>query len=193
MTTLARSLALALAASLGGAAALAPDGALAAGGHAFASGRHSPGSGNWHGGGGWRGDHWGHRGHVRQGVFWGGVGLGLGFGPIGYYGGAWGPYGYAPYGWYDRGYLDDAPTVIVDPGPATLVDPGSRAGHAMPQASRSPDPIFYPNNGQSAATAESDRRDCNRWATTQNGAMADASIFQRATLACMEGRGYTVR
>ena len=25
------------------------------------------------------------------------------------------------------------------------------------------------------------------------GAMADASIFQRATLACMEGRGYTVK
>jgi hypothetical protein len=189
MTTLARSLALAFAVSLAGAAALAPDVALAAGGQAFASGRHSSGGGNWHGGGG-RGDHWG---HGRPGVFWGGVGLGLGFGAIGYYGGAWGPYGYAPYGWYDVGYLYDAPTVIVDPGPPLLVDPASRAGQAVPQASRSPDPIFYPNKGQSAATAESDRRDCNRWATTQNGAMADASIFQRATLACMEGRGYTVR
>lgn len=202
MTTLARVLALALAASLAGAATLAPDAALAAGGHGLSGGRHSSGGGNWQGGGsnfhggggGWRGDHWGHRGYGRPGVFWGGVRLGLGFGAIGYYGGAWGPYGYAPYGWYDRGYLyDDAPTVVFDPGTPTLVDPGSRVGQAVPQASHAPDPIFYPDKGQSAATAESDRRDCNRWATTQNGAMADASIFQRATFACMEGRGYTVR
>ena len=191
ISTHARSLALVFAASLTSAAALAPDVALAAGGQAFASGRHSSGVGNWHGGGSdWRGDHWGHRGHGRPGVFWGGAGLGLGFGAIGYYGGAWGPYAYAPDGWYDRGYLYDAPTVIVDPGPMTLVEP---AGQAVPRVARSPDPIFYPGKGQSAATTESDRRECNRWATTQNGAMADASIFQRATLACMEGRGYTVR
>ena len=60
----------------------------------------------------------------------------------------------------------------------------------MPAAA---EPIFYPKNGQSAEAAETDRRECNRWATTQRGAMADASIFQRATFACMEGRGYTVR
>ena len=63
----------------------------------------------------------------------------------------------------------------------------------MPQISQAPEPIFYPRNGQSAEATEHDRRDCNRWATTQNGAMNDASIFQRATLACMEGRGYTVK
>ena len=34
---------------------------------------------------------------------------------------------------------------------------------------------------------------CNSWATTQTNAMNDASIFQRATFACMDGRGYTVR
>ena len=202
MTTLARFVSLAFAASLAGAATLASDAALAAGGHGFSGGRHSSGGGNWHGGGssnfhggrgGWRSDHWG-RGYGHPGVVWGGVGLGLGFGAIGYYGGAWAPYGYAPYGWYDRGDLyDDAPSVIVDPGLPRLVDPAGRAGQAAPQAPRAPDPIFYPNKGQSAATAESDRRDCNRWATTQNGAMADASIFQRATFACMEGRGYTVR
>jgi hypothetical protein len=184
MKTLARSLA--LAACLVSAAALVPGPALAANGHSFS------GSG-WHGGnpgrgGGFRGGNWGRRG---PGVFWGGVGLGLGIGAIGYYGGWWGPYGYAPY-YYD-GYYNQAPTVIVDPGPPTLVDPASRAGQPVPQASRSPDPIFYPNKGQSAATVESDRRECNRWATTQNGAMSDASIFQRATFACMEGRGYTVR
>ena len=63
----------------------------------------------------------------------------------------------------------------------------------MPPASQPAEPIFYPRNGQSPEQTEQDRRDCNRWATTQRGAMADASIFQRATFACMEGRGYTVR
>lgn len=124
---------------------------------------------------------------MRPGVFWGGVGFGLGLGAVGYYGSGWGPYGYVPYA-YDSYYYDAVPPVIVSPGAA-----GPVAIQPAPVASRSPDPIFYPNQGQSAATTESDRRDCNRWATTQSGAMADASIFQRATLACMEGRGYTVR
>jgi hypothetical protein len=56
-----------------------------------------------------------------------------------------------------------------------------------------PDPIFYPRNGQTQAQTEADRQECNRWATTQAGAMSDAQIFQRATYACMDGRGYSVR
>ena len=99
-----------------------------------------------------------------------GVGVPLGYG---YYGpGYWAPYGYAY-----------PPRVVV-------VQPA-----AAPVAPRPalPDPIFYPNNGQSAAQAESDRRACNQWAVTQPSAMADASVFQRATYACMEGRGYTVK
>jgi hypothetical protein len=63
----------------------------------------------------------------------------------------------------------------------------------VPNVARAADPIFYPRNGQSAAQTETDRQDCNRWATTQAGAMNDASIFQRATFACMDGRGYTAR
>ena len=56
-----------------------------------------------------------------------------------------------------------------------------------------PVPIFYPRNGQSASQLESDIQECNRWATTQANAMSDASVFQRAVAACMDGRGYTVR
>ncbi len=56
-----------------------------------------------------------------------------------------------------------------------------------------PEPIIYPRSGQSAAQTEADRQDCNRWATTQPSALADAQVFQRAMAACMEGRGYTVR
>ena len=129
---------------------------------------------------------------MRPGVFWGGVGLGLGLGAVGYYGGWWGPYGYLPSPGYDTYTYDAVPPLFVAPA-TTLVDPAARAGQPVPLAARAPDPIFYPAKGQSAQATEADRRDCNRWATTQSGAMADASIFQRATFACMEGRGYTVR
>lgn len=54
-------------------------------------------------------------------------------------------------------------------------------------------PIIYPRNGQSGAQLEADSRECNRWATTQQAAMSDAGVFQRAVEACMDGRGYTMR
>jgi hypothetical protein len=100
-----------------------------------------------------------------------GVGIGVPLG-YGYYGpGPWAPYGYYP------------PRVVVAQPVAAPV----------PASPALPDPIFYPNNGQSAVQTESDRRACNQWAVSQPSAMADASVFQRATYACMEGRGYTVK
>ena len=80
--------------------------------------------------------------------------------------------------------------VVVAPPPG--VDTTQTAPPPAP-APVAPDPIFYPRNNQSAAQTEADRRDCNAWATTQPNAMADAKVFQRATEACMDGRGYTVR
>ena len=80
------------------------------------------------------------------------------------------------------------------PAPVVVApQPGYEPVPAAPATKAPPDPIFYPRNGQSAAQVEADRQDCNRWATTQPNAMADASVFHRATMACMEGRGYTVR
>jgi hypothetical protein len=178
------------AAALAAASALVPSAADARGVHAAGAGGH----GRWHGAvahSGWRGgwharpvyrSHWVHRGYW-PGAFWGGVGLGLGIGAIGYYGSY-----YPAYPAWGTVYYD-APLVAAPVYEGEVV----RAARPVPQASRAPDPIFYPKNGQSAEATENDRRDCNRWATTQPGAMADASIFQRATLACMEGRGYTVK
>ena len=180
--TLARTLAVAIAIGAASTLASPPVAARTVGaGHG--------GTGSWHGGGGrsyYRGGYWGHRGYW-PGAFWGGIGLGIG--AIGYYGGYYSPY-YGTY-YYDP-YYYDPPLVIA---PVYLnVDPvaPARTGQPVPQQ-RAVEPIFYPKNGQSAEATEADRRECNRWATTQPGAMADASIFQRATFACMEGRGYTVR
>lgn len=71
-----------------------------------------------------------------------------------------------------------------------VIAPPAEAGTA---AAAAPEPVIYPRNGQSAEQTETDRRDCNRWATTQPAAMQDASVFQRALAACMDARGYTVR
>lgn len=186
MKTLLNSIAIAVAAMASVAAPLS------------AQARGPGGASGWHGGsgyhGGYHGGSWGHRGgywrggYWGPGPFWGGLGLGLGIGAIGYYG----AYG----GYYD------SPTYIIQDDPAYIpIAPPvvssavvtRSAGQPVPAASRAPDPIFYPKNNQSAAKTDADRQDCNRWATTQSGAMNDASIFQRATFACMEGRGYTVR
>jgi hypothetical protein len=159
--------------------------ARGAGGH---SGGWHGGAGGWHGGGYYHGGYGGYRGYYWPGAFWGGVGLGIGIGAVGYYGGYYRAGYYAPY--YD-GYYYDAP-VTVAPLYSTSEPTVTRVGQPVPQTAAA-EPIFYPKNGQTAEVTESDRRECNRWATTQRGAMNDASIFQRATFACMEGRGYTVR
>lgn len=122
------------------------------------------------------GPYWG------PGPFWGGVavGVGVGLGSYYYYG--------RPY--YYPGY------VIVDAPPPVVyreAQPVPAAPPREPLAKAAPEPIFYPRDGQSAAQTEADRVECNRWATTQPSAMSDASVFHRATLACMEGRGYVVK
>jgi hypothetical protein len=120
--------------------------------------------------------------HGRRGRIWGGVSIGIGV-PL-FHGYAYPGYYAAPYAYpyaYPGYVVASPPPVVYEPVPAAPPPPAA------------PDPIFYPNRGQSAAKAEADRQACNRWAMTQRDAMSDASVFHRATLACMEGRGYTVR
>lgn len=115
----------------------------------------------------------GYYGHWHGGRrHWGGVGLGIAIGA---------PLVYGPYAGYPGypGYYG-APLVYAEPAPA------------LPPMAQ-PAPVLYPRNGQSAAQTESDRRECDRWAVTQPAAMADANVFHRATLACMDARGYTAR
>ncbi|MBS0448765.1 MAG: hypothetical protein JSR59_22815 [Proteobacteria bacterium] len=84
---------------------------------------------------------------------------------------------------------DDADGMEDDSAVASPVLPAP----VPPAAATPPAPVVYPRNGQSAAQTEADRRACDQWAATQPGATADASIFQRAEAACLDGRGYTVR
>ena len=148
-----------------------------------AQGRH----GGWHARGGYGHGH----GHWGSGWLWGGLGLGIGLWPAPHFEPNYAPT-YAPnHGAYSgyQGYGPVQPPVVrYDewPTPAPLT-PG------LPIPAPHPDPVVYPRNGQSAELTEAGRQACNRWAATQPSAMQDGSVFQRATEACMDGRGYTLR
>lgn len=157
--------------------------------------------GHYHGGG------WG------PGWFIGGLGLGIGLAAASTYYYPPTPV-YAPGYYYGPSYYA-APVVsatVVPAAPGQVI-PGAPVDERLssqqpldqqplqqqppqPQLHQPPagaPPIFYPRNGQSSGQIEQDRQECNRWATTQDSAVSDASVFQRAVLACMDGRGYTVR
>ncbi len=99
----------------------------------------------------------------------------------------------ASYYYADGVYYAAAPgqgyTVVAPPPGAETAIPAPVAASPAP----APEPIIYPRSGQTPAQTEADRQECNRWATTQPSALADAQVFQRAVAACMDGRGYTVR
>ncbi len=139
----------------------------------------APAQAQGHYGGYHGGYHGAYHGGYYRGGGWGGLGLGIGLG-IGLGALAYDSYYYPPYVY--PGYV-----VLQNPPPVTYAAP-AQAAPASP-----PDPVIYPRSGQSAAQTEADRQACNRWATTVPAAMADASVFQRAVEACMDGRGYTVK
>ncbi len=164
----ARALAIAVA-SLALVAGAQAQGHSHGGGHGGAYGGHSGPHGGYYGRGGPR---YGYYGHGGSGILWGGLGLGLGLGLAGYYGSPW----YVT----DPGYVVvDPPVVYGSPQPVPLL--GSQQ------------PVIYPRNGQSPAQTDADSNACSQWAGAQRNATVDASVFQRAIAACMDGRGYTVR
>ncbi|UXH78704.1 hypothetical protein N4261_01825 [Roseateles amylovorans] len=98
------------------------------------------------------------------------------------------PYYYANGVYYTTAVSEPGYVVVAPPPNAQTVQPAVVS--ATPPR---PDPIIYPRNGQSTTQTEADRQECNRWATTQPSAMNDASVFNRAVEACMDGRGYIMR
>jgi hypothetical protein len=120
-------------------------------------------------------------GSVTPVLPYGAVAYGHGAGRHWNHGGAW----FRPWG----------PRFVVVAPPVGYVVPAEPvpAFPPVPVAPDRPDPVISPRNGQNAQQTEFDRQECNRWATTQPAAMADAGIFQRAVEACMDGRGYTTK
>lgn len=125
----------------------------------------------------------GQRGGVYATLPRGAVSVTIGGGRYWRYGGDY----YRPWG---PNWVMVAPPVVLA---APLVVEPVRAEPPLPVAPSKPDPVIYPRNGQSAQQTEADRQDCNRWATTQPAALADAAVFHRAVEACMDGRGYTMK
>jgi len=147
---------------------------------ALVSGAQAQGRGGHfgHAGPGW-GHHGGHYapGYRGHGWVWGGVGLGLGLGLASYYS--------YPYYYGEPRYVVVEPPVVYESAPPV---------YARPVPVRSaPQPVIYPRNGQSAAQTDADANACSEWAGKQPNATVDGSVFARATQACMDARGYTVR
>ncbi|MGO9992133.1 MAG: DUF6515 family protein [Steroidobacteraceae bacterium] len=145
--------------------------------------------GNWYR---WRGGGW---------VVWGApIGLFVPFLPP-YFATVWWdgiPYYYAN----DVYYLwnDDQHQYEVVAPPAGIESGGSTEAPASDQL------FVYPKNGQSEDQQSKDRFECNRWAVDKSGfdptqagsgaapgALDKRNEYFRAQVACLEGRGYTVK
>jgi hypothetical protein len=86
----------------------------------------------------------------------------------------------------------------VAPPPPPPPPPGT----VMPPMAVGSDQLFvYPKGGQSEVQMAADRRDCANWASTQTGYDPAVNVptdprrsdYRRATAACLESHGYTVR
>jgi hypothetical protein len=184
-----------------------------AGGHGYSTGYRGG-----YGYGGWRGSAW--RGGYWHGGFWPGAFYGPGFAwflpilPLAYatywYSGI--PYYYANdvyYTWnptYD-GYVATDPPPVADSSSGSAdvgAPPASGADYQSsgPAPAAGPGPggpvpgqiFMYPKNGQSTEQQASDRAECQKWATDQAGQVAqNGSDYNRAMVACVEGRGYSAR
>lgn len=165
------------------------------GGGGGARGGYSAHGGSGGHGGGYRGGYRGHGGYGHRGygygwgaapLFLGALGLGLGLNAL------YGSPAYAAYPEYV--YVEPQPLLLTEPPLAAPAPAQSPAPGTSAQAQAAlVDPVIYPRSGQSAAQLDKDRHECVQWAAAQPRALADASVYQRAILACMDGRGYTLR
>jgi hypothetical protein len=96
--------------------------------------------------------------------------------------------GAGPLYWGGPAYYPAMPPAYV-----TVAPPPAAYATAAPVEMLPPAQVAYPRSAQNAQQTEADWRECNRWATTQRSAMADAGVFQRSVASCMDTRGYSVR
>jgi len=68
-----------------------------------------------------------------------------------------------------------APPIILSQPETVYVQPAAPLPPPPPAAPARPDPVIYPRQGQGAEQTEADRRECNRWATTQPSAISGST------------------
>jgi hypothetical protein len=156
----------------------------------------------------WRGGYW-------NGGWWPRAYYGVGFSwflpvlPLAYATYWWGgvPYYYANdvYYTYDpnyQGYVATDPPPVADSSGSAAASSDSSA--PPPDAAQSapngpidgapPQIYMYPKNGQTAEQTAADRAACQQWATQQAGSVAqNGPNYNRAMVACVEGRGYSAQ
>jgi hypothetical protein len=153
----------------------------------------------------WHGGYW-------HGGFWPRAWYGPGFAwflpvlPLAYSTYWWGgvPYYYANdvYYTYDNSYEG---YVATDPPPVSNTGDSSGAAvapndapsgqqYSAPPQGAVGQVFMYPKNGQSVEQQAQDKAECQQWAADQAGQVAqNSSDYQRAMVACVEGRGYSAR
>jgi hypothetical protein len=170
-----------------------------------------------HGGYGYPGHYYGHgystgaywRGGYWHGGYWPRCYYGAGFAwflpvlPLAYATYWWGglPYYYANdvyYTWSPdyQGYVATDPPPATESGSGAAVSPSDALPDTgSPPPGGAPAQIFmYPKNGQSTEQQAQDRAECQQWATQQAGSVAqNGPDYNRAMVACVEGRGYSAR
>jgi hypothetical protein len=173
----------------------------------YYGGYHGRYYGGYHG---YYGYHYGHYGYWYGGWWFPWVGLSL-YLPV-YYQTVW--IGGYPYYYADGEYY--APTtdgyMVVNPqpqavSPQTGQQTGQQAGQQTGlQTNMEPSTklFIYPRNGQSEKQQAEDRSACDRWAVGQTGydptkptegmsSFQKNADYQRAMVACLDGRGYSTK
>ena len=90
-----------------------------------------------------------------------------------------------------QGYPADGGQVPTS-GNSANYPPASYPPTGDPAAGQQQRLFMYPKNGQSQEQQSIDRRECQQWAAQQAGqGAANGSDYQRAMVACVEGRGYS--
>ena len=100
-----------------------------------------------------------------------------------------------PYYYVDRVYYTwnaaDNDYVATDPPPVSGTSTGTSGDVATGKV------FAYPKSGQSEQQQATDQQECREWASTEAGAGATTAVtstdFNRAVVACLEGRGYSAK
>ncbi len=115
-------------------------------------------------------------------------------------------FGGVPYYYWDDAYYTwnsaDNGYVATDPPPVSDNSASPTGSADSPQAGGASKIYAYPKNGQTDDQAATDRFQCHQWAVSQTGfdpssgsgqpASANASSdYRRATVACLDARGYS--